>query len=158
MEYGMMNKMFYFLTQGIGRGQTPLTSFDSSLLSSGIANYNLVKISSILPAGSVECDGVSLKEGSILHTAYALLTSNQEGAIISAAVGVAIPQDPDKVGVIMEYSAYCSKQEAINQISLMLQEAMDNRGYLIREIKSVANEVIVPKDGYVTAFAALSIW
>ena len=148
----------YYITCGNGYGATPLTSFDSALLRSGIANYNLVKISSILPAGSTECDCVSLKEGSILHTAYASLTSNQEGATISAAVGVAIPQDDSKVGVIMEYSAYCSKQEAINQISLMLQEAMDNRGYLIKEIKSVASELIVPKDGYVTAFAALSIW
>ena len=148
----------YYITCGNGYGATPLTSFDSALLRSGIANYNLVKISSILPAGSTECDCVSLKEGSILHTAYASLTSNQEGATISAAVGVAIPQDDSKVGVIMEYSAYCDKQEALDQIHLMLKEAMENRGYLIKEIKSVVSELIVPKDGYVTAFAALSIW
>ena len=148
----------YYITCGNGYGATPLTSFDSALLRSGIANYNLVKISSILPAGSTECDCVSLKEGSILHTAYASLTSNQEGTTISAAVGVAIPQDDSKVGVIMEYSAYCDKQEALDQIHLMLKEAMENRGYLIKEIKSVASELIVPKDGYVTALAALSIW
>lgn len=154
----MMNKMFYYLTQGIGRGQTPLTSFDSALLSSGIANYNLVKISSILPAGSSECDTVSLKEGSILHTAYASLTSNQEGATISAAVGVAIPQDEDKVGVIMEYSSCCSKQEAICQVNLMLQEAMENRKCAIKEIKVVASETVVSQSGYITVFASLSIW
>lgn len=148
----------YYITCGNGHGAIPLTSFESALLRSGIANYNLVKISSILPAGSTECDCVSLKEGSILHTAYASLTSNQEGATISAAVGVAIPQDDSKVGVIMEYSAYCDKQEALDRIHLMLKEAMKNRGYLIKEIKSVASELIVPKDGYVTAFAALSIW
>ena len=148
----------YYITCGNGYGATPLTSFDSALLSSGIANYNLVKISSILPAGSTECDCVSLKEGSILHTAYASLTSNQAGATISAAVGVAIPQDDSKVGVIMEYSAYCDKQETLDKIHLMLKEAMENRDYLIKEIKTVASELIVPKDGYVTAFAALSIW
>ena len=136
----------------------PLTSFDSALLSSGIANYNLVKISSILPAGSIECDCVPLKEGSILHTAYASLTSNQEGSTISAAVGVAIPQDDSKVGVIMEYAAYCTKQDALDQIHLMLKEAMENRGCPIREIRSASSEVVVPKDEYVTVFAALSIW
>ena len=154
----MMNKKFYYLIQGIGNGKTYLTSFDSALLSSGIANYNLVKIISILPAGSTECDCVSLKEGSILHTAYASLTSNQAGATISAAVGVAIPQDDSKVGVIMEYSAYCNKQEALDQIHLMLKEAMENRGYRIKEIKSVASEVVVPQSNFATVFAALSLF
>ena len=154
----MTNKGFYFLTQGIGCGNTLLTSFDSALLNSGIANYNLVKISSILPAGSTECDFVPLKDGSILHTAYASLTSNQESATISAVVGVAIPQDDSKVGVIMEYSAYCSKQEAIAQVDLMLKEAMKNRGYLIKEIKMAASETCVSQNGYCTAFASLSIW
>ena len=154
----MMNKKFYYLTQGIGNGKTYLTSFDSALLSSGIANYNLVKISSILPAGSKECDRVSLKEGSILHTAYASLTSDKPGATISAAVGVAIPQDDSKVGVIMEYSSYCDKQESLEQIHLMLKEAMENRGYLIKEIKSAASEATVNEGGYATAFAALSVW
>jgi len=148
----------YCITHGTGEGNSSLTSFDNALLSSGIANYNLVKISSILPADSKECTKVSLKEGSILHTAYADITSSKVGETISAAIGVAIPKDNDKIGVIMEYAGYCAKQEAIIKIESMLQEAMQNRGYSIKEIKTISSETIVPSNKFATAFAALSIW
>lgn len=38
---------------GSGVGPTPLAAFDSALLDAGVANYNLVCLSSVIPPGSV---------------------------------------------------------------------------------------------------------
>jgi arginine decarboxylase len=40
------------ITTGTGEGPTPRAAFDAALLSAGVANYNLVHLSSIIPAGS----------------------------------------------------------------------------------------------------------
>ena len=40
------------LARGIGRGPTPLAAFDTALLDAGVANYNLICLSSVIPPGS----------------------------------------------------------------------------------------------------------
>jgi arginine decarboxylase len=40
------------LAPGRGRGPTPLAAFDSALLDAGVANYNLICLSSVIPPGS----------------------------------------------------------------------------------------------------------
>lgn len=150
-----MNK--FIITSSIGVGKTELTSFDNALIKCKIANYNLVKVSSILPPNSKKVDDVDLPEGSILFTAYAAISTNLNGQHISAAVGVGIPKDKTKIGVIMECSDYCNKDEIEMKLKNMIVEAMISRGYEIEEILFEANDVIATND-YVTAFAAISIW
>lgn len=41
------------ITTGTGSGPTELAAFDAALLDSGVANYNLICLSSIIPPGSV---------------------------------------------------------------------------------------------------------
>lgn len=41
------------LATGVGDGPTPLAAFDSALLDAGVANYNLITLSSVIPPGSV---------------------------------------------------------------------------------------------------------
>lgn len=149
--------MNYFLTSSVGRGTTILTSFDNALFNSGIANYNLVKISSILPARSVLARNIGLQEGAILFTAYAALTSKEEKKI-AAAVAVGIPEDETKIGVIMEYSGYCDKDLAEKKVRFMVEESMGFRGYKIKEIMSKSVEAISDGIQYITVLAALPIW
>jgi len=40
------------LARGVGRGPTPLAAFDAALGDAGVANYNLVCLSSVIPPGS----------------------------------------------------------------------------------------------------------
>jgi len=40
------------LTRGIGRGPTELAAFDAALMDAGVANYNLICLSSVIPPGS----------------------------------------------------------------------------------------------------------
>ena len=149
--------MKFLLTSSVGTGETILTSFDNALYQSGIANYNLVKISSILPANPILVKHVTIKEGSVLYTAYASLTTKEKKQI-AAAVAVGIPQDETKVGVIMEYSGYCNKETAEKMVRTMVEESMAFRGYRIKEILSEAAEAINDGNQYVTVLAALPIW
>ena len=41
------------VTGGIGQGPTTLAAFDTALLDAGVANYNLICLSSVIPPGSV---------------------------------------------------------------------------------------------------------
>lgn len=40
------------MAPGRGHGPTPLAAFDSALLDAGVANYNLICLSSVIPPGS----------------------------------------------------------------------------------------------------------
>lgn len=40
------------LTIGTGEGPTPLAAFDAALIDAGVANYNLIYLSSVIPPGS----------------------------------------------------------------------------------------------------------
>ena len=41
------------MRSGAGRGSTKLSAFDSALISAGVANFNLIRLSSIIPAEAV---------------------------------------------------------------------------------------------------------
>lgn len=152
----MMNN--FYITSGVGSGQTELNSFDCALFNSGVANYNLVRISSILPPDSEEHTSVCLNEGAILHTAYASISSNISNKTISAAIAVGIPTDSAKIGVIMEFSGFCTKDVALEKVSNMVKDAMRLRGYQLKELKTSVREIFSNGDGYVTAFAGIAIW
>jgi arginine decarboxylase len=40
------------LTPGVGSGPTELAAFDAALMDAGVANYNLICLSSVIPPGS----------------------------------------------------------------------------------------------------------
>jgi arginine decarboxylase len=45
--------MEIFVTSGVGKGRTKMAALDAALCSAGIANFNLLKLSSIIPTGSI---------------------------------------------------------------------------------------------------------
>ena len=147
----------YFITSGVGTSTFELVAFDKALLQSGISNYNLVKVSSILPPGCNEQKSVSIEEGSILHTAYSYVCSDKVG-IISAAIAVAIPCSDNDVGVIMEYSCFKPKEYAEKRVVEMLKESMSERNIQIKDIKLAASETHVQTGTFSCVLAALAMW
>ena len=95
----------FYLVDGHSEGLTPLNAFDNSLLDAKIGNTNLLKMSSILPPGAKKIKSLKLPLGALVPVAYASKVSTIVGEVISAAVAVAVPKDPKKNGLIMEYSA-----------------------------------------------------
>ena len=99
-------------TAGHAEGGTALNAFDNALLAAGIGNINLVKVSSILPPEVPVIDLPKIKPGALIPTAYAAMTSEVPGETIAAAVGYAVPDDPAKNGVIMEFHGLADRQQA----------------------------------------------
>jgi arginine decarboxylase len=142
-------------TCGSAEGSTPLNAFDNALLAAGMGNVNLVKVSSILPPAVDLVSLPRLNPGAIVPTAYAAVTSEVPGEVIAAAVGWALPDDPARNGIIMEYHDKATREEAERMIAFMLREAFRARGWSIREMKVEAIEHRVERTGCAVAAVAL---
>lgn len=94
---------FYTMVAGMGRGKTQLTAFDNALQYAKVGDYNLIKVSSILPPKAKESKKIVVEKESILPIAYGSIVSEEIGKEIVAAVGVGIPKNQGEIGVIMEY-------------------------------------------------------
>lgn len=99
-----------FLTQGIGRHKEKLTSFEEALREASIAQYNLVRVSSIWPP---HCRMVSRKAGvknlmpgQVLFAIVAEAATNEPSRRATASVGLAIPADASHHGYISEHHAF----------------------------------------------------
>ena len=140
---------------GHAEGGTALNAFDNALLVAGIGNINLLKVSSILPPDVPVVELPKIKPGALVPTAYAAITSETPGETVAAAVGYAVPDDPAKNGVIMEFHGVASREEAERQIHAMLDEAFRVRGETIADRRVFAVEHRVERIG--CALAAITI-
>jgi arginine decarboxylase len=106
-----------FLTRGVGVHREKLTSFELALRDAGIAQFNLVRVSSIFPP---HCQIVERQEGlqllqagEIVFSVIAEMSSNEPGRRIAASIGVARPAIHDKYGYLSEHHSYGqTEQEA----------------------------------------------
>lgn len=99
-----------FFTRGVGIHKEKLSSFELALRSAGIAQFNLVRVSSIYPP---ECKIVNraqglkcLSPGQILHVVLAEVQSNEPRRLMASSLGVAIPRDPLQFGYLSEFHGF----------------------------------------------------
>jgi arginine decarboxylase len=99
-----------FLTKGVGRHREKLSSFEMALRAAGIAQYNLVRVSSIFPP---HCKLISpkegmklLKPGQILHVVMSENATNEPHRMVAASVGVAIPRERSQYGYLAEHHSF----------------------------------------------------
>jgi len=146
----------YFLVSGASEGYTPLNAFDGALLQAGIGNTNIVKMSSIVPPHCKLVAPIPLPPGALVPAAYAALTSDVPGEIISAGIAVALPEDENQNGLIMEYSAKGEQRKIEEIVRNMAVEGMKVRGWKIKDLKSIVIEHKIKKIG--AALAAVVLW
>jgi arginine decarboxylase len=140
---------------GHAEGGSPLNAFDNALLVAGIGNINLIRVSSIVPPDVSIIELPKLKPGALVPTAYAVMTSEIPGETIAAAVGYALPDDPGKNGVIMEFHGVGTRADAERAIEAMLDEAFRVRGETIHEQRVFAVDHTVERIGCAVAAIAL---
>ncbi|MFP3254841.1 MAG: arginine decarboxylase, pyruvoyl-dependent [Thermoplasmata archaeon] len=99
-----------FFTKGVGRHKSRLGSFEQALRDAGIAQFNLVEVSSIFPPNAeivTKEEGLKyLKPGQILFVVLAKNSSDEYNRLISAAVGLAIPKDRNLYGYLSEHHSF----------------------------------------------------
>ena len=106
-----------FLTKGVGRHRYQLKSFEEALRQAGVAQQNLVQVSSILPP---KCKIItrenglkSLVPGQISYCVMARSDTNEHGRLIASSIGIAVPKDRNKWGYISEVHGHgMNKPEA----------------------------------------------
>ncbi len=99
-----------FFTSGVGKAKEKLKSFEYALREAGIAQLNLVKVSSIFPP---YCKIVSkkqgikeLKAGQIVFCVMADISTNEPNRLEAASIGLAVPAEKNSYGYISEHHAY----------------------------------------------------
>jgi arginine decarboxylase len=101
---------YMFLTRGVGHHKEKLRSFEYALENAGVAKFNLVSVSSIIPPNCKliprEKGLKLLHDGQILFGVFAKCCSNEKRRLISASIGCALPADKDTYGYISEHDTY----------------------------------------------------
>lgn len=145
----------FFMVIGKGDSEYALNAFDLALLDAGIGNLNLIKVSSILPPDAREVKPVQFSPGELISIAYAEKTSHIKGEIIAAAVAVAIPQNKNQNGLIMEHSGAGTAKEMEEIVRNKAEIGMQYRNYKIKDIKSISIEHTTINIGAVIAGVVL---
>ena len=106
-----------FLTKGVGRHRYQLKSFEEALRKAGVAQQNLVQVSSILPPKckiiNTEKGLKQLAPGQICYCVMARADTDEHGRLVASSIGVAIPKDKNKWGYLSEVHGYgMNRQEA----------------------------------------------
>lgn len=95
-----------FLTKGVGRHKYRLKSFEEALRVAGVAQQNLVQVSSILPPKckmiSREKGITSLIPGAISFCVLARADTDEHGRLVASSIGVAVPKDSSNWGYLSE--------------------------------------------------------
>lgn len=133
------------ITSGKAEGPTKLNAFDNALLDAGIGDVNLIKVSSITPAGAEMVGLPKFPAGKMVNVVLSYVSSDREGDELCAVIAVAtsnemgcvveknaINQDPDQV-----------KREAENMARYMMRV----RGLEINDLIIKCQEHRVKKQG-----------
>jgi arginine decarboxylase len=117
-----------FLTKGVGRHKEKLNSFELALRNAGIAEYNLVRVSSIFPPN---CKIISKTEGrklltpgQVLHVVISQSETNEPHRLIAASVGLAIPKDRSHYGYLSEHHSYGQRDDVAGEYAEDLAATM----------------------------------
>jgi arginine decarboxylase len=106
-----------FLSKGVGRHRYQLKSFEDALRQAGVAQQNLVQVSSILPPKCkiISCDSglKKLIPGQISYCVMARSDTDEHGRLIASSIGIAVPKDRNNWGYISEVHGHgMNHQEA----------------------------------------------
>ncbi len=119
-------KMFF--TKGVGRHKDYLQSFDMALRDAGIAEYNLVFVSSIFPP---DCKRISKEEGQkllspgqVVFCVMSRNSTNEPNRLISASIGLAQPADSHQYGYISEHHSFGDTEQKAGEYSEDLAATM----------------------------------
>lgn len=121
--------MDIYISSGKGIGRTLISAFDNALMKTGVYNYNLIELSSIIPPNSK----IILKRyksnpseyGDRLYIVKAEYRSTELGKFIGAGIGWY--QLPDGSGVFTEHKKIGdSKKEVENFLKKDIRETLED--------------------------------
>lgn len=120
--------MNIYLTYGVGAGDTEISAFDRALWDAGIGDYNLIFLSSVIPAGSnIVVGKVDFNGRDIGRKLYAVISKSINSFLndfACAGLGWAVREDGS--GVFLEESGD-TENETIKKINSGLESMVSYR-------------------------------
>jgi arginine decarboxylase len=120
------------LTTGEGAGPTALSAFDAALCAAGVGEYNLVRLSSVIPPRSAVVTGggqdqLTGRWGDRLFCVYASQVAERTGEQAWAGIGWVLRGDGSGAGLFVEHEG-TSEQAVRGQIAASLGDMVGRRG------------------------------
>ncbi len=182
MEHADFVPKKLFFTKGVGTHRDKLTSFELALRDAGIARFNLVTVSSILPPF---CETIPkakglpmLDDGEIVFVVLSRNESNEHNRLISASVGAAVPADRAQYGYLSEYHSFGETDDTAGDyaedlaasmlastlgIEFDVNQSWDEKEALFKmsgkivRTSSISQSVVVDKQGEWTSVLAAAV-
>ena len=103
------------VSAGAGSGRTPLSAFDAALREAGVADFNLVRLSSVIPPGAVvevvaPAGQLRGAFGDILYCVYAVAYATERGEDAWSGIGWSLANDGSGRGLFVEHSGHAQDQ------------------------------------------------
>ncbi len=119
-----------YITSGIGQGDTYLSAFDNALADAGIANYNLIYLSSIIPPGwKTQVGKLKTEDKEYGKKLYVVMARQDEKVSGKEAwAGLGWSQNGDGRGLFVEHKGK-SKKEVVKLIESSLNDMKKSRPY-----------------------------
>lgn len=106
-----------FFTTGVGKHKEKLTSFELALRDAGVAQFNIVQVSSIFPpyakiiSRKEGLKRIGKKAGGIIFSVVSKSETNEPHRLIAASIGIALPKDKRMYGYLSEHHSYGQNDE-----------------------------------------------
>lgn len=148
-----------FLTKGVGKHKEKLASFELALRDADIADYNIIRVTSILPPHaqliSKEKGIQNFKPGQIV---YCVMAENvtREPKLIGVSLAAALPKDRNKIGYFAELMGTDNETKNLAQKAEDLTSMILNTiiGIDVAETRSVTQVVQGEHDLWTTVVAS----
>jgi arginine decarboxylase len=120
------------VSTGTGTGRTTLAAFDAALVAAGVGDFNLVRLSSVVPPGStiLDVDGADQlvgEHGDALYCVYAEAHASLPGHEAWAGVAWSLRDDGSGAGLFVEHEGPSHEQVATDLIH-SLEDLSATRG------------------------------
>ncbi|MPZ13725.1 MAG: arginine decarboxylase, pyruvoyl-dependent [Chloroflexi bacterium] len=142
-------------TLGHAEGDTRLNAFDNALIEAGVGHWNLVKVTSVVPAGASLVEApLEIEAGAVVPAVLTSVASNRPGELITACVGVGLGAGCH--GMVMEHSGPGTPEEMEPLVRRMLHESFARRRLELRTmiVHSVSHSV----ERVGASIAAVVLW
>ena len=123
--------MLITVTSGVGSGPTPLAAFDAALRDAGVENYNLIPLSSVIPAhATIQRDRLAPRSDEYGHRLYVVMARSETAEVAQAAwAGLGWTQESETGrGLFVELYG-SSKRDVEDSIEATLESMKPGRPY-----------------------------
>lgn len=149
----MIPKEFFVTSAKATSPVSELNAFDLALKKAGIAQCNLVPVSSILPPGCKERKLRKLPAGAITHAVVARMDGSEESTI---AAGIAWAWEKDReFGIVAEAHGNMDREPLKAGLIRRIKEMAGIRGISIGTINLRIEALRVPRTSYGCVLAVL---